>query len=221
MARVAPQSTEALAVRIYPYAESSAVVVTLTRDLGLARAVAKGAKRTSNGYRGPLDKCILYAVRLSRRGKEGLFHLTTASVREAFPRLRESAPRFFAASFVLEVAADLMRENEPHNELFRLTAFTLKALDRAPDDRIGLAAAFFLARAVALSGHKPEITCCVACGEPLAPDERPLLGPLRGGVLHPACGAGEPGARLVTPELVELLAVLWRHPAGSVLTMKV
>jgi DNA repair protein RecO (recombination protein O) len=217
----AAQATDALAANIHAYAESSAIVSLLTADRGGVRAVAKGARRVSNSFRGPLDKGVLYRVRLARRGSEGLFHLHSATVREAFPALRRDPPRFLAAALVLEVAGDLMRENEPHEELFRLTVFSLKVLDRAPQERLGLVATFFLARAVAISGHVPEIGQCVACGRGLAPDERPLISAQRGGVLHLSCGQGEPGARTLAPEALGLLDRLWREPAARLLRMPV
>ena len=48
-------ATEALVARLNDYAESSAVAVLVTRDRGLVRAVAKGARRVKNSFRGPLD----------------------------------------------------------------------------------------------------------------------------------------------------------------------
>jgi DNA repair protein RecO (recombination protein O) len=213
----AARVTDALAAHIHAYAETSAIVHLLTADLGSVRAVAKGARRVSNSFRGPLDKGVLYRVRLGRRGSDGLFHLHSASVREAFPALRCDPPRFHAAALAMEVAGDLMRENEPHAELFRLTVFSLKVLDRAPRERLGLVATFFLARAVAISGHVPEIGQCVACGRALLPDDRPLISAQRGGVVHPSCGQGEPGARTVAPSTLDLLDRLWRDPAARLL----
>jgi hypothetical protein len=69
---------------------------------------------------------------------------------------------------------------------------------------------------VALSGHVPEIGCCVACGEPVT-DARPLIGPQRGGVLHPGCAQGEPGVRGVSLDLLEMLQALWDRPPGAIL----
>jgi len=209
--------TDAVAVRLSAYAETSAVVVLVTQDLGLVHAVAKGAKRVANGYRGPLDTGVLTRVRLARRGGEGLYHLNTATVREAFPALRRDPARFHVAAFVLEVASDLMRESEPFGELFRLAVFLLKVLDRAPPERLPLAATLFCARAVALSGHVPVTDRCVACGRPLREEEAPLLAPSRGGVLHTACGQAEPGARPISPAALAMARAFWRRPAGEVL----
>jgi DNA repair protein RecO (recombination protein O) len=213
----AVRATDALAVHIHGYAETSAIVRLLTADLGAVRAVAKGALRVANSFRGPLDKGVLYRVRLARRASEGLFHLRSATVRDAFPALRRDPPRFLAAALALEVAGDLMRENEAHEELFRLTVFTLKVLDRAPTKRLRLVATFFLARSVAISGHVPEIGHCVACGRALTPDERPLISAQRGGVLHLSCGQGEPGARTLSRDSLDLLDRLWREPAATLL----
>lgn len=210
-------TTDALAVRLTSYAETSAVLVLLTESHGSLHALAKGAKRTSNSFLGPLDKCVLYRVRVAPRKGDRLGALHSATVREAFPRLRTDPPRFHAAILVLEVAADLLREDEPHPEFFKLTVFTLKVLDRAPHERLGLAVALFLARAVRLSGHVPELDSCLICGEPALQEGRPLFSPTRGGVLHPACGRGEPGARSIEQETLILLRSLWNLPAARLL----
>lgn len=209
--------TDALAYRIHAYAESSAVVALLTAEFGAVRAVVKGAKRVKNGLRGPLDSGVLYQVRVGRRGSEGLFHLHSGRVREAYARTRRDPARFHAACLVLEVAADLMREEEPHRELFRLAVFTLKAIDRAPPDRVGLALTLFLARAARLSGHVPEIGHCLTCGGGFEPDARRLLSPALGGAVHFECGQGAAGARSVSAEALALLADLWARPAGGIL----
>ncbi|HEX5139257.1 MAG TPA: DNA repair protein RecO [Planctomycetota bacterium] len=211
--------TDALCVRIGDFAESSAVVSLVTERLGLVRAMARGAKRVRNGFLGPLDRGVLYRVRLGRRG-EGLLHLNAASVREPFGALRRDPARFHAAEMVLEVAGDLMREGEPQPDLFRLAAFSLKVLERAPGDRVALAATLFLVRAAALSGHLPEILLCVTCGEPID-DGRPLVSPSRGGALHASCAEGEPGARTVPRPVLEALEEFRRRPAAEVLRRRI
>ncbi len=211
------KATEALAYRIHAYAESSAITALLTADFGAIRAVAKGAKRIKNGLRGPLDTGVLYRVRIGRRGSQGLFHLHSGSVREAFACIRREPVRFHAACLVLEVAADLMREEEPHRELFRLAVFTLKAIDRAPVDRVELALTLFLARAVSLSGHVPETDACLACGGDFKGRGRLLLSPSLGGVVHLECGHGAAGVRPLSGRSLALLTDLWARSAGEIL----
>lgn len=207
--------TDALCVRIADFAESSAVVALVTLDLGLVRALARGAKRVRNGFQGPLDLGVLYRVRLGRRG-EGLLHLNTASVREPLGALRRDPARFHAAELVLEVLGDLMREGEPQPELFRLAAFTLKVLERAPRDRVAQATTLFLVRAAALSGHLPDTSRCAACDGPIG-GERALMSPSLGGAVHATCGAGEPLARSVTPAVLAALDDFRRRPAAEIL----
>lgn len=213
------RQTDALFVRISDYAESSAVVRLLTSDLGAVSAVAKGAKRLSNSFQGPVDRGRLYAVRLTRRGKEGLYHLHSARMREAFAGLRYDAARFVAASLVLEVAADLMRDDEPHADLFRLTVFTLKVLDRAPPERLALVTPFFLVRALELSGHAPELDACVISGQAIPRDRPALVHPGRGGLLHPEAGHAEPGTRSVAWHILDLYVDLRDRPAREALSL--
>jgi len=215
-----PGATDALVARLHEFGESSAVAVLLTADRGTVHALAKGAKRTRNSFLGPLDRGVLYRVRLGRRAGEGLCFLNASSAREAFPRLRGDPARFCAATVVLEVTADLLREEEPFPELFRLAAYALKVLDRAPRERLPLVATLFLARAVELSGHAPQVSACVECGRPLGSADLPLVSPGRGGVLHSACVQAEPGARSISRDALALLALLRREPATRALQRK-
>jgi recombinational DNA repair protein (RecF pathway) len=109
-----------------------------------------------------------------------------------------------------------MREGEPQPDLFRLAAFSLKVLERAPGESLALATALFLVRAAALSGHLPEIDHCVACGLPIG-DGRPLVSPARGGALHASCAEREPGARTVPRPVLDLLKEFRRRPASEIL----
>ena len=211
------RATDALVWRMSDYAETSAVVALLTADAGIVRAMAKGAKRLSNGFKGPLDRGVLYRVRFGRRGEAGLAQLHSAVLLEALPSLRREPARFAVAALVMEVAGDLMREGEPFPDLFRLAVFTLKVIDTAPPERLGAAAAVFLARAVELSGLGPELNRCVACGAELAGGGRPLLSAARGGVLHRTCGHGEPGARGVTRPLLDLMERIATEPPARAL----
>jgi DNA repair protein RecO (recombination protein O) len=183
----------------------------VTADLGLVRALARGAKRIRNGFKGPLDQGVLYRARLGRRG-EGLPHLNSATVKEPFGALRRDPARFHAAGLVLEVASDLIREGEPQPELFRLAAFTMKVLERAPLDRLAQATTLFLVRAAALSGHLPDLTRCAVCDGPV--EGRALLSPGLGGAAHPSCGQG---GRSVQGQILEALADFRRRPAAELL----
>lgn len=215
-----PAKTEALFVRISDYAESSAVVHLLTAKLGAVAAVAKGAKRISNSFQGPVDRGRLYEVTLRRRGVEGLFHLHSARVRDAFPALRRDPTRFLAASVVLEVATDLMRDDEPHEEMFRLTVFTLKVIDRAPPERLVAPVPFFCVRALELSGHAPEIDTCVITGKHVPRSGPALIHPGRGGLVHPSASRGEPGIRSVSWQVLDLYAAVRDRPTNEALRLQ-
>jgi len=215
--RARATQSDALFARLYDYGESSAVAVLLTEELGAVHAVAKGAKRLRNSFQGPLDRGALYRVRLSRGSAGGLFRLDSSRMREPFARLRSDPARFLAAALALEVAGDLMRENEPNRELFRLASFTLKALDRAPTGRIPLAITLFLARAVALSGHEPDTSRCVRCGGPLAGAARVRLSPTAGGTLHPRCAGQADAGWTVGRDALALLEDMLELPAADIL----
>ncbi len=210
-------NTDALVARIHEFGETSAVVSLLTAEYGCVRVLAKGAKRLKNSFLGPLDKGVLYRVRLGRRSGDGLVPLHSARAREIFSRLRNDPARFAAANVILEVASLLLRDNEPQPELFRLSVFSLKVINHAPEPRLDTGVVLFLARAVGLSGHGPVLDACTACGELVEDGDDAHLSPARGGLLHRACGRGEPASRPLSADGLSLLRYVSSVPAAEVL----
>ena len=131
--------------------------------------------------------------------------------------MRNDPARFAAANVILEVASLLLRDNEPQPELFRLSVFSLKVIDRAPEPRLDTGVVLFLARAVGLSGHGPVLDACAACGELVGDGDDAHLSPARGGLLHRACGRGEPASRPLSAGGLSLLRHVSSVPAAEVL----
>ena len=57
-------------------------------------------------------------------------------------------------------------------------------------------------------------------GQPIPRDRPALIHPGRGGLVHPDAGRGEPGARSVTWELLDLYAAVRDHHAHEVLRIE-
>src|SRR5262249_48673629 len=100
--------------------ESDLIVTLLTPELGLLRALARGARRSKRRFMGGIDlfgcgDCTLPAP----RGESSLHVLESISEREYWPHMRTNLRAFSAASLGVECALLLAPEGDPEGrELF-------------------------------------------------------------------------------------------------------
>jgi DNA repair protein RecO (recombination protein O) len=181
-------------LRKYDYSEHSQVLRLFTRGEGMVSVLAKGVKKEKSSFGGALDVFYLGSAAVLRRPRAGLDLLASFRVETAFPGLREALPRFLAACHLEEILSGMVREAEPHTPLFDDTVAGLSALETAPEDRVApLLAALELATLREL-GFAPSLARCAHCGGEAAGPGTGLSVRL-GGVLCPACGAEDAGAR--------------------------
>lgn len=195
MARPAPYQTAALVLRAIPFAETSQVVHLATPEHGLVPALAKGALRPGGEFQGGLALGALGEAWLApRRGAE-LEGLRRFRTQEGWRGVREDLGRFRAACYVLELLRGWMRPQLPLPGLFQAALTALRAADRGPREQLASWVAWFEARALAATGHRPRLDACALCGRPVA--RGAVFSPAAGGMAHPGCAP--PGVRLALP----------------------
>lgn len=196
-------TTPALVLRTWDFAETSQVVMALTRDAGKVRGLAKGSRRATGSFQGGFDVGTVVELGFIRKS-EGLDVLAKSRMTETFPGLRDSLPALYAAFFAMELAADLTVEHDPHPDFFDLTINTLRLLDRgAPAD---IALFHFEARTMSLLGYMPRLEACALCGKALP--AKPAFSPRFGGALCAMCGPKDMGAKQVSAGALRMLARL-------------
>lgn len=180
--------TEALVLRAIPFGETSQVVHLATPEHGLVAALAKGAFRATSEVEGGLPLLALGEARLTpaRRGSEdGLETLQRFRQRDAWRGLVKDLERYRGAAYVLELLRAWMRPALALPGLFAAGVTALRALATAPPEALPGWIAWFEARAVAATGHRPALEACAGCGAPLT---SPLVfSPAAGGATHRAC----------------------------------
>lgn len=200
---------EAIVLRVVDYGESDRIVTLLTRERGKVGAFARGARASRRRFAGLLEPFTLLSAELTdRRGD--LLGLESASALRAHGGIRGDLARIAVAGYATELAGELVRDAEPHPELFALLGDLLAALDAAPPRPAALRA--FELGALGATGFMPRLDACARCGAALP--SRPLrLAPADGGVLCPSC---EPPGGGGLPSLApETLAALRRLQSGG------
>ncbi len=154
--------TESIVLRSYNLAEADRIVVFFTRDHGIVRGVAKGAKRLKSRFGSTLE--AFSTVNLTYFEKEDRELVIIENV-----ELQTS--RFFAASdpdflrsfsYLVELLTALVPPHDPQLTTYRMLK---SCLDSGVSDRIGLDAVilyfeFWLLR---LAGFLPSRSCCASC----------------------------------------------------------
>src|SRR5512145_1660215 len=200
---------EGIVLRAVDYGESDRIVTLLTRERGKVGAFARGARASRRRFAGLLEPFTLLALDLAdRRGD--LLGLEAASALRAHGGIRTELARIAVAGYAAELAGELVRDAEPHPELFELLADFLSGLDSGPARPAALRA--FELGALAATGFMPRLDACARCGAPL-PDCPVRLDPAQGGLLCRACEpAGGGGLPSLAPATV---AALLRLQAGG------
>jgi DNA repair protein RecO (recombination protein O) len=199
----------AIVLRTVDYGERDRIVTLLTRERGKLSAFARGARASRRRFAGVLEPFHLLSAEIAERGGD-LWSLESASVEEAFGGVRGDLLRIACASYAVELAAELVRDAQPHEDLFDTLHAYLGRLGAAAARPWDLRA--FELHALRAAGLEPALDACARCGEP--PGEGPArFDPAQGGVLCPACRGTASQASLDAP--ADALAALLRLRSGA------
>lgn len=203
--------TEAFVLRTYRLAEADKIVVCLTRDAGVVRGVARGARRLKSRFGAGLEPFTL--VSLSFYAKEGreLVSLRSAEILRSYFGLSGNPETVAALEYLCELALEFAPPHDPNEKLFRMVRACLEAIAEAPSE-IQTLTRYYELWTLKLSGFLPELRACGACRASLNPRETAYVG-LENSLRCRACagGAGLP----VSPEAREHWRQMSRKGPGE------
>ena len=174
------------------YGDYDLILTFFSLALGKISLIAKAAKKSTKRFGGILELFAeLEVVGSFGRGK-GLPVLQEASLKQPFSEIRADITRTAYASYWAELIHDWMPQNERQTELYDLLKRVLGELDGGRSTAAGLSILFQM-RLLNISGHRPNLSHCWRCQNPLAATESDKLffDIARGGV---SCRRCVPGA---------------------------
>lgn len=205
MSRSLRYTTAAIVMRARPFGETSQVIHLATPDHGMIAALVKGAHRPGPEFQGGIALGTVGKADLLRRPRAELELLRKFRIAEDLRGLRRDLGRFYGASHVLALLRAWMKPYLPAPALFRAAVTALRAQAAAPPERVGAWTAWFEARALAATGHRPQLEACAACGQALPENARVLFAAAAGGFVHDACAPPGPSRRLDPQERAGVL----------------
>lgn len=196
----------AVVLRSVDYGESDRVVLLFSRERGKVSAFARGARASRRRFGGALEPFTLLSAELRERPGAELLGLDSVAVERAFGGIRGDLARIACAGYAAELSRELVRDHEPHPDLFALLVAYLSALDVGPARPASLRA--FELGALRAAGFMPRLDACARCGAGL-PSVPVRFEAEPGGVLCPDCATrAGPGSMSLSPETLRALRSL-------------
>jgi len=209
---VAIVQTEALVVRSYRLGETSLIVSLFTRDHGLLRCVAKGARGPKSRFGASLEPGVRVSAVVYRKLTRDLQLLSKTDIVEVLPALWDDPDRFAAATQVLEFLERAAYGESGDPELLDLAAATLRAMSVTPVSCLELIVRGFEIQACERLGYAPELTACLECRRAL--EQGGLFHPVRGGLLCESCG-GDAGSFRLSERARRTMVALSTSPIAA------
>ena len=154
-----------------PLGESDRLLTILTREFGLIRAVAPGARKHHSKLGGRSGLFMVNDLLIA--SGRSLDKITQAQILESYPRLSEDLVKLAASQYLAEMVLCQALSEQPQEELFCLLNEHLSRLEQLPKTKAFLVLAHLshaIFHLLALAGITPQVQVCCLTQSPLTPD---------------------------------------------------
>ena len=204
------KNTEAIVLHTLRLGEADRIVVLFTRDAGVVRATARGARKLKSRFGASLEPFT--HIRLSYFEKENreLVSLSDTEIVRSYFKLLGEENIFTLLEYLGGLLLEFSPPHEPNEKLFRMSAACLEGLSEAPENRQAFAS-YFEIWMLKLSGFLPDLKRCGQCGRSLAEVSGRVHVGASGNLLCKLCGDGR-GFSLSHPAWSQLKTALAQPP---------
>lgn len=166
--------TESLILKTYPLAEADKIVVFLTRDYGLVRGVAKGAKRLKSRFGGGLEPFSIVNLSFFQKEERELVSVGQIELIRSFFDAASEPVFLQKFAFLAELLNEFVPPHEPNERIYRMTRICLETASARPS-ALETVALYFQIWLLRLGGYLPDWGRCDNCRRPFADNENAAL----------------------------------------------
>jgi len=182
-------------LKAMPLGEADRLLTILTREYGLIRVVAPGARKPKSKLGGRSGLFVINELLLVQG--RSLDKLLQAETLESFPSLGQDLARLTASQYLAELVLYQALSGQPQNDLFHLLWAHLTQLGQAAGTAVLAALTQATLQILTLAGIAPQLQTCCLTQEFLNPEARDLdwrvgFSFAAGGVVNPLCPALPP-----------------------------
>ncbi len=149
-----------------PMGETDRLITILTKEYGLLRAIAPGARKHKSRLGGRSGLFVVNELMLSK-GKS-LDKMIQAQTQQSFPGLSQDLARLTAGQYLAELVLCEASE-QPQADLFELLVAHLERLESAAPGAVLACLAQGTFHILALAGIAPELRQCCLSRTPIQP----------------------------------------------------
>lgn len=169
------KESEALVIRSYNLSEADRIVVFFTREFGIVRGVAKGARRLMSRFGSTLEPFSTVNLTYFQKEERELVSIQQADlIRSRFGTA--SNPEFLETfSYIGDLLMDFAPPHDADETLYRMITACMTAAEDHPN--LSAVALYFELWLLRLSGFLPDWSACENCRREISADETAFLVP--------------------------------------------
>jgi DNA repair protein RecO (recombination protein O) len=154
--------TEALVIRSYNLAEADKIVVCLTRQAGLVRAVAKGARRLKNRFGASLEPFTQINLTFYQKENQELGSIRQAEILKSYFNVSNDPDVLTGLAYIGDLVVEFSPPHQPNDKVFRMISACLEAIQESPEN-LQLILRYFEVWILRLEGFLPDLKRCANC----------------------------------------------------------
>ncbi len=183
---------DAICIRHWDWSETSQTVSLLTREHGIVRGLAKGARRENAAFSGGIELLtrgeVMFILKASGKEQATLSTLTAWDLQEPRSALRRSLAHLHAGMFLIDLVHHSLHEFDPHPAVFAALDAALGTLGEGAAPQRVISA--FLWQLLADTGYRPEVWADPRTGAEITAGAVYSFSPRLGGLVNNG-GAGK------------------------------
>ncbi len=200
---------EAIVLRTYPFADQDKIAVLFSRDKGVLRGIAKGARKFGNRFGSSLEPMSLVKVIYYEKERRELVTISGCDLIESFFEIQKDLRTAFTLSYIAELVEETAPSRAADEVLYRLVVSVLRCLAAGGD--LQFLSAYFEAWFLKAAGLLPEFARCKGCRKAL--DGPAWLSPRRDGAYCASCAPSKKDE--IAPEAAAFLDWVRRNPPSE------
>jgi len=154
--------TEGLVLKSYGLAEADKIVVFLTKEHGLIRGVAKGAKRLKSKFGGSLEPFSIVQLTYFQKEDRELVSIKTSEIIKSFFETAVNPFLFQKFAYIVDLLNDFAPPSDPNERLYRMARVCLETSNQNPE-KLTQMILYFEIWLLKLGGYLPSWTTCDIC----------------------------------------------------------